>query len=62
LSARATRGGCAVDDIALFWLLILVTAMSLLLVLASMAALGRLAADLEYQYAAGLNGVRSSWG
>jgi hypothetical protein len=52
-----------VDDIALFWLLILVTAMSLLLVLASTAALGRLAADLEYQYAAGLNGVRriQSW-
>jgi hypothetical protein len=52
-----------VDDIALFWLLILVTAMSLLLVLASTAALGRLVADLEYQYAAGLNGVRriQSW-
>ena len=51
------------DDPVLFGLLILTTVLGVLLVLASSAAFGRILADLEYQYAAGLNGVRriQSW-
>lgn len=44
-------------------LLLLTTMLGVLLVLVSSAAFGRIMADLEYQYAAGLNGVRriQSW-
>lgn len=45
------------NDPVLFWLLIATALMSLLLILASSATLGRKLADLEYQHAAGLNGV-----
>lgn len=51
------------DDPILNWLLIVVGLLSVVLILASMATLGRKMADLEYQIAAGLNGVRriQSW-
>jgi hypothetical protein len=46
------------DDPILGWLLVLVGVLSLTLILASMATLGRKLADLEYQSVAGINGVR----
>lgn len=46
-------------DDALIGLLVYSLALSLLLVLVSSAALGRKLADLEYQQAAGINGIRS---
>jgi hypothetical protein len=46
------------DDPILGWLLVLVGALSLTLILASMATLGRKLADLEYQSIAGIDGVR----
>lgn len=51
------------DDDVLFWLLVGTVAVSLLLVMASTATLGRKLADIEYQYETGLNGVRriQSW-
>jgi hypothetical protein len=56
-------GGSSMDDPILGWLLIVVGALSVILSLVSMATLGRKMADLEYQIAAGLNGVRriQSW-
>ena len=47
------------DDPILFWLLFLTTGLSVLLVLISSATLGRKLSDIEYQRAAGLNGVLS---
>ena len=46
------------DDPVLGVLLMLTTVLGVLLILVSSAAFGRILADLEYQYAAGLNGVR----
>lgn len=46
------------DELILAWLLGVSIVLSVLLALASMAALGRKLADLEYQIAAGINGVR----
>jgi hypothetical protein len=46
------------DDPILGWLLVVVGVLSLTLILASMATLGRKLADLEYQALAGINGVR----
>ena len=45
-------------DPVLFVLLLLTTMLGVMLVVASSAAFGRILADLEYQYEAGLNGVR----
>ena len=52
-----------IEDTALFALLLASVALGVLLLLTSGAAFGRILADLEYQYAAGLNGVRriQSW-
>jgi hypothetical protein len=50
--------GTVVDDLTLGWLLAVVGVLSLTLILASMATLGRKLADLEYQMLVGLNGVR----
>ena len=51
------------DSEAMTAVLSLTVALSLALMIASSAAFGRILADLEYQYAAGLNGVRriQSW-
>lgn len=46
------------NDGALFGLLLATIGLSLVLALTSMAAFGRILADLEYQHLAGLNGVR----
>ena len=46
------------DDMILFWLLVATVVMSLLLLLASAATLGRKLADMEYLGEAGINGVR----
>ena len=43
---------------ALIGLLVATAVVALVLLVASSAAFGRIFADLEYQYAAGLNGVR----
>ena len=43
---------------ALIGLLVATAVVALVLLVASAAAFGRIFADLEYQYAAGLNGVR----
>lgn len=47
-----------VDPEAVFWPAVATIALGLLLVLISGAAFGRILADLEYQLAAGVNGVR----
>jgi hypothetical protein len=51
------------DDPALFWMLVGSLVLSVLLLFASGMTLGRKLADLEYQYAAGINGIRriQSW-
>jgi hypothetical protein len=50
--------GTAMDDLILGWLLVAVGALSLTLILAATATLGRKLADLEYQRVTGINGVR----
>jgi hypothetical protein len=51
------------DDPVLFWMLVGTLILSVLLLLASSLTLGRKLADLEYQIAAGINGIRriQSW-
>jgi hypothetical protein len=51
------------DDPVLFWMLVGSLILSVLLLFASGMTLGRKLADLEYQYAAGINGIRriQSW-
>lgn len=51
------------DSEILFWLLIVTLASSVLLLLASSVTMGRKLAELEYQYAAGINGIKriQSW-
>jgi hypothetical protein len=51
------------DDPVLFWMLVGSLVLSVLLLFASGMTLGRKLADLEYQYAAGINGIRriQSW-
>jgi hypothetical protein len=51
------------DDPVLFWMLVGSLLLSVMLLFASAMALGRKVADLEYQYAAGINGTRriQSW-
>lgn len=51
------------DDPVLFWMLVGTLLLSVLLLLAAGMTLGRKVADLEYQIAAGINGIRriQSW-